>query len=612
MTRYYHTSIPDTPTIHESESTSFHLGVPTGGYVSLGRPNISRYQGFAHILPFANKWELFKTVEDIGVSDHIDSITLASDHVERVSRDAIEQFSTRGSAIRYSVRAQEATVRITLDMRAVHDFATDHRNYSIQDVPGGHVITYRCPRYSFCLAILGGTGQYKPQWREVTYPYDKRRNSLATLWVCDALTYNVTHNLELRFGTGWTVEQAIAAANSANSSPTTTQPVIPPSIRSNAKFANAFASCVRDVNEATLELPRVGPGIIAGYPWFYQIYTRDEAISAGAFLALHDTELAKRILLREISTIRHDGRIDNRTPASELASADGVGWAFLRLRQLNGLKALNDEERERVLQALRASIQGLEHHWVRESLVHNSWKETWMDTTGGFEDGRAGARIEIQALSYSMYEFMAELCEAHNNQDAEYYRRRAALIKSAVRALFLDTRSGALADGVIDHVDRTARPNVFIAAYAAPEFFTYDEWRKIFAASLDRLWLSWGGLATIDREHMLFTPECTGENDKSYHRGDSWYFVNNIASIVLGLTGFFEQRDEIMRASTDQILSQGIPGHAAETSSAAHREAHGCFIQTWSAATYVEAALAAQDSSLARPGLPAWPARPSS
>jgi len=620
MTRYIHALTPDAQSVHESESTSFHLGVITGGYASLGTPNRSRYQGFAHILPFGNAWELFKSVEDISIEGPVESITLRPGSVERVRRDAIEQFSTRGSAILYSVRAPRTTVRIALDMRAVHDFATDGRHYSIQDVPGGHVITYRCPRYSFCLAILGGTAQYAPSWREVEYAYDKRRGSLAKLWVCDALTYSVTHALELRFGVGWTVQQALDAANSANNPEEQSKlsPIIPANSSPNTQtsstsdVANAYAGCVRDLEEATIDLPRVGTGVIAGYPWFYQVYTRDEAISVGALIALGDHERAKRVLLRETTTIRHDGRIDNRTPASELASADGVGWAFLRLRQLSGLNLLSDEERRHVMEALRSSLQGLEHHWVRESLVHNGWKETWMDTTGGFEDGRAGARIEVQALSYSMYSFMAELCEGHGDGDAAYYRNRASLLKNAVRALFLDPRSGALADGVADHVDRTARPNIFLAAYAAPELFSYAEWHRIFTVSLERLWLPWGGLATIDREHLLFTPSYTGENDRSYHRGDSWYFVNNIAAIVLGQAGFTRERDELLRASTKQLLEMGIPGHAAETSSAQRQEAHGCFIQTWSAATYVEAVLSVQNPSLTRPGLPAWPSQSSS
>ena len=247
MTKYHFEYQANTHAVRDSESTSFHLGVPTGGYVSLGRPNMSRYQGFAHILPMGSAWELFKTVEDISVSATVDSITLKEGSAERVSRDAIERFTTQGNTILYAVHARDATVKITLDMRAVHDFARDERTYSIQDVPGGHVITYRCPRYSFCLAILGGKGTYRPAWREVTYPYEVRRKSLATLWVYDCLEYSVAHSLELRFGIGWTPQQAMEAATHLGQEGDAQKKLIhnSPQANEDPSIASAYAACMR-------------------------------------------------------------------------------------------------------------------------------------------------------------------------------------------------------------------------------------------------------------------------------------------------------------------------------------------------------------------------------
>jgi predicted amidohydrolase len=83
--------------------------------------------------------------------------------------------------------------------------------------------------------------------------------------------------------------------------------------------------------------------------------------------------------------------------------------------------------------------------------------------------------------------------------------------------------------------------------------------------------------------------------NESYHRGDSWYFVNNIAAICMidldkktGTNNFSKYYNDIIQASTDGILKYGTVGYLAEVSSASKREDKGCLGQTWSICTYVE------------------------
>ncbi len=629
--RYIHRTGKET--IIQSNSNSFHISHPAGGYLSLAQPNISRYQGLTRILPKGNTWELCKTIESIEIGVPADTLVLNADSVERVSAKAIERFSVTKGATTYDIHMPLGEVKITLDMRLIHDFNTEGRRYELLDVPSGQVIIYHCPNYSFSLAILGGKATLSPKWHETNYPYDAKRGTQSRLWVCECLTLPVEHSLSLRFGVGWTPAEALADANNTSAAPLTlvskpdlsktnlsqpdlfqtnlSQGLIPKTefqhtrisqIQSHDTMDSAYMSAAIDTERALVPLPTVGDGILAGYPWFFQVYTRDEAISAGALISAGAPTRAKQVLLRQISQLHADGRISNRTPGSELASADGVGWAFLRLRQLVAIGACNAEEKKTIYQALVTSLRRQEQTYLSEGLIHNGWKETWMDTTGGSSDGRPGARIEIQGLMYSMYTFAAQLSSECEGTDGTYYTQRAAQIRDTVRALFYDASLGTLADGIHDHVDRTARPNVFIAAYAAPELFTISEWKRIFSWLLSRLWLNWGGLSTIDKEHMLFIPRSTGEDDRSYHRGDSWYFLNNIAAIVLCELEFTLQSAELHASARTQILTLGIPGHAAETSSAADQEALGCFVQTWSAATFVELHLV-QLGAAARPGL---------
>lgn len=575
--RYYH-RLGDEEAV-KSDSASFLLARKAGGYLSLGLPNVTRYQGLCTLLPYGESWEMLKSVESIAIDDTPESIVLLPDCAERVYRSALERFTVKEGAVLYELTHYQGLVRISLDMRFIHDFESWGRNYSIQDVPEGHVITYSCPRYSFHLAILGGKAAWKPQWHETDYSYDRQRNAKADFWINDCLEYTCNGSLNLRFGVGWSVSAAIAEANK-----TAPQAHL---LRVDTHDP-AVQAAVNDLDGLLATLPHLDLGILAGYPWFYQVWTRDEAISAGALVQLGYYKEAKQILLRQLQHLREDGRISNRFPESQVASADGVGWTFLRLRQICTAGQLNDEEAKYVHRLLEQSIRGLQQHRTHETLVRNDWKETWMDTTGGYEDGRAGYRIEIQALSLSMYAFMAELCERLQSSDADYYRRKEELLRTMVREQFYDQQSGTLADGIDDHVDRTIRPNIFIAHYAYSGLLTGEEWRRVFEVALRKLWLPWGGLSTIDQEHLLFTPQYTGETDKSYHRGDSWFFLNNLAALCLLERGFAEQAQQIYDASRTQILTMGIPGHAAEASSAKNLEGVGCYSQAWSAATFLE------------------------
>ena len=117
------------------------------------------------------------------------------------------------------------------------------------------------------------------------------------------------------------------------------------------------------------------------------------------------------------------------------------------------------------------------------------------------------------------------------------------------------------------------------------------EWTICFKTSLSKLWLSWGGLSSIDKKHLLFCKEYSGEKNKSYHRGDSWFWINNLAALVMNRTNkkqFKKYIDKIIQASTKEILYSGAVGHHAEVSSASKLKSQGCPVQAWSAALFIE------------------------
>ena len=157
-----------------------------------------------------------------------------------------------------------------------------------------------------------------------------------------------------------------------------------------------------------------------------------------------------------------------------------------------------------------------------------------------------------------------------------------------VRTNFWD--GAILADGL---GDKTIRPNIFLAYYFYPDLLLEHEWVKCFENSLKALWLSWGGLASLQKDHPNFCGRYRGcgEPDQSYHNGDSWFFLNNIAALALfkvGAKKFEEEIKAIMSAGTNDILWNGVTGYSSELSSADNFSPAGCFAQSWSAATYAE------------------------
>jgi glycogen debranching enzyme len=235
---------------------------------------------------------------------------------------------------------------------------------------------------------------------------------------------------------------------------------------------------------------------------------------------------------------------------------------------------------------LKYAIEQILTHQTDRGLVECKNLESWMDTSYK-TDNRGGFLIEVQALQLAMYKLMQFLCTITKNTTKFIaYKKLEDATREKVRQEFwnppiLNDRKD----------DPTVRPNIFLAYYLYPNLLSKEEWTKCFDHMIERLWLSWGGFATIDMKNPLFSERYSGENNKSYHRGDSWFFVNNIAAICLirvGRDRYKEIIAKILEASSEDLLFRGAIGHASELSSAAEQRAEGCFCQAWSAATFVE------------------------
>ena len=183
---------------------------------------------------------------------------------------------------------------------------------------------------------------------------------------------------------------------------------------------------------------------------------------------------------------------------------------------------LNISKKSSEYKKIKQAINLLLKQHTKNGLTINSQQETWMDTK---HTPRSGFRIEIQALRLSAYNFLFKLTNERKYQKLELE------LKAKVKQKFWN--HPILADGFNHHPDFTIRPNIFLAYYLYPKLLEQEEWKICFNYALRKLWLNWGGIATINKNQGQFKDTYSGENPESYHNGDSWYFINNITAISL-------------------------------------------------------------------------------
>ncbi|MEK6808578.1 MAG: amylo-alpha-1,6-glucosidase, partial [Nanoarchaeota archaeon] len=323
-------------------------------------------------------------------------------------------------------------------------------------------------------------------------------------------------------------------------------------------------------------------GLFAGLPWFFQFWSRDELISVKALMMIGMRKQAEDLLRKYLYCLGVNHKIRNKSQAPDLDSADAIGWLFKRLDdyfRIFGKSSFSKEVGTLFLQKLIIAVDEILIYNTESGLAKNNSKETWMDTS--FEgDDRSGFRIEIQALRLFIYRFMFNLTNESK------YKSLELSLKRLVMKNFWNGKY--LADGLNDW---TIRPNTFIAYYLYPDLLDKSEWADCFKNSLKYLWLDYGGVASISKSHRLFTPSHTGEDTKSYHRGDSWFWINDLSAIAMYRVDkkkFERFIKRIITASKNEILYSGAIGRHAEVSSANELKSQGCLMQTWSSAMFIE------------------------
>ena len=595
-------------------------GVLTNGFGSyFCLDNDMSYQGW--YLHETDSWRMQKIIESIIPLEEgeITDFTILPYALRRQhEKGAQETFMVYSDILLYSTTKLETPVRLTLDHRESYETSRVGRHYEIYEEHNALIIKFTQEHeYEHYLVIKGIKGYHKLQlWREKQYETDASRGTQSSYWVFDAIDFVPEHNVV--FAAAKTYHEAITLASigyvhfdeiqTTLALQSTRQLFSYPQIKEK-RIGTALTLSAKSLLDLTPQLSfnhQTFKGMYAGLPWFFQIWSRDELISIGGLfsLAKERNELfhvVKAILNRHVHGILHDGKLANRYPHSDLGSIDAFGWLAYRtyefLDYLFEHKLLysyfSPQELQEWLSHFKTGIQDAVKATKVGGFFSNKFNETWMDTSH-HDDGRAGIRIEIQALHYAVYNVICQLAQFTEDEGLAKYYEQKEEFKDCIRMEFLDnTFDGVIIDGYNfeHHKDKSIRPNVFLAAYVAPDLFTNDELERMCDYYLQQLWQDWGGLATLSKESSLFQPMYTGQNNMSYHRGDSWHFVNHLAACMLlrvNKDKYNSYVEQIIRASTKDILELGWAAHMSELSSATRQDASASLMQTWSVATFIE------------------------
>jgi hypothetical protein len=459
--------------------------------------------------------------------------------------------------------------RLSLDMRHIYTYPEFGRMYGIDAAEGGFLVMYSDETLNQTLFLhIRGSFSKQPlegSWQLFPYPRDAARHSAP-----EALFSYVLSPLQadrLNLGCAFTKEAAFQASLEAS------QLVLPSFEATEKGEAEAFA---QHTVTRSLEFLTTNDGVYAGFPWFHQFWSRDELLTA---LGLPPEE-QQHVIKRYLALPLHNGELPTYA-GSGTTCADGVGWLALLIKEY-GVSELPQELVTAAISFFQAAANQLTaRRQTPSGLIWSGHNATWMDTIG-----RSGFRLEVQCMYALVFELLFTL-----TKEAEFENSWQET-RATIRRLFY--KDGHLLDGLEENMsaDERIRPNIFLAYFLQPTLLKEHEWEHCFTHCLPHLLTEWGGLTSLAKEDPAFQAHSTGENNLSYHQGDSWFFVNNIAALVLrrlGTEKFAKTADALLAASTTEILWHHFLGMHGEIASAADAASWGCGIQGFSGGTYLKA-----------------------
>ncbi len=439
-----------------------------GSYYAIA-PKLS-YQGWYQLNP--SNWRMQKIIESITPLDEGDCVSLHHQFygLRRTYKSGAQDTTLHyQKVLLYSTLKLKGRILLTLDGRESYDGSELGREYSVDIKEDFALVTFTQKDskgkiiFQHYLGIKGVRNvEWLNNWKEKHYESDAKRKSRSNYWVCDALTFMPRHHVVFSYGR--TPAEARTLADIAyfhfddimSNLHEQALRTLPNFENIPDKYLQAAGSCatwsLQSLYQRFSFNHRMFRGVLAGLPWFYQLWSRDELISLGGLLSLvkrHNDEVLlkelKRILRRHLKSITK-GKLANRFPHSDLGSVDALGWLAKRvldylkitksLKQLYTLFTLG--ELVFWFTALEKGLKEAKESYYKDGLFTNTFCETWMDTSY-HDDGRVGYRIEIQALFCAVYDALIYLGKIIDSKKVANYMAERKTFKQRIRKKFLRT-----------------------------------------------------------------------------------------------------------------------------------------------------------------------------
>lgn len=580
------------------EAADLILGNNVGNYLFLSNRTETRYQGFFYADNGSKKQEVYKIIDKISPTNTkaLSEIKNSFFKVEKKYEDGlIESYFMPQNLNTLCVEFSKNTeTEITLDIRSPYDSRLMGRFYEIDTEEDCLVIKFVKRRdwqedhlgdkkeFSLFLAVKSDKESYEKIGEFIAQHYAKDQERGSYPWDRFVFRAFKMSFKKAVFSVNNSKKEALSEANNAfkNFDKLYKQTrddygdlVIPKITDPEIKMAHLCAQS----SIKTMTLEKENTGAYAGIPWFFQFWNRDEAVALPQIYKIN-RKVAKEIILSQLDTIlKRSSFPKQRLPesAEETQSADALGILVRSCQQIFSENKVDRLFKDEVVKKFEKITPKLLKERTQNEMAISYAGETWMDSLD-----RSGLRIEIQAGRLALYKFLYS--ETNNDQ---YKILLEHLEREIVKNFFKDEIPWDSPE------DATVRPNVFLAYYLYPELMLKEKWEKCFDKILPELYLEWGGIASVSQVDGKFISRDSGENSPSYHNGDSWYWINNLTALVLfdlNPAKYSEYINEIMEASTNEILYMGAIGHHSEISSAEKQESLGCEAQLWSAAMYLE------------------------
>lgn len=579
-------------------AASLALGNDMGNFFYLSGEE-TRYQGFyfADNSNYEKRPNIYKVIDEIKILDKDEVVEMKNNFfkVVRESKDGMSEdyFMPDGHNVLCLKTSKKVQAEVVLDIRSPYDSRQMGRFYDVE-IRDEHLIVGYTKRRDWTEDNLGDKKEFglflavktdKDSFNKIGeffskyYCKDQKRNSYP--W--DRYVYRAFRMTFKKavFAVGKTKKEAIEEADEVfknwdklykKTRDEHSDLSVPKITDTEIKMA-----CLCAQNSIrTLISKNKYVGAYAGIPWFFQYWHRDEALSLSQIYKL-DKKVAEEIIMSQLDSI-----IDRycfpkqRFPdsAQETQSADAIGILARECFEIFNANRVSKYFRADVVKKFEKIVPKILRNRMQDNLVKNYAQETWMDSID-----RDGFRIEVQAGILALYKFL--YLETDNDQ---YKILLEDLERETIKRFYRGEMLWDSADG------GTTRPNVFLAYHLYPELLLPEKWERCFDKILPELYLEWGGIASLSQVDSRFVGKDSGEGSPSYHNGDSWYFMNNLVASVLyriNPVKYSEYINEIMDASTNEILYMGAIGHHAEISSAVCQESLGCEAQLWSSAMYL-------------------------